>query len=196
MPLTLQPLSQRLHPLHQLTCVLERPLLRAGRRLPAKRPDRLAQILRRFGDVVADLSLERIRVLRRPTAHHALRELDLVLHPLVADRLRRLAQPIRGVRLLTATFAREPIRFGLQPRDVPAERILAGVQIALTFDTVGAGRALHLANVLSDLTLPLFDFVGALGEFLHALLQPGIARILDPARRPLQFLERCIPLGF
>ena len=195
MPLP-HPTPQCLHPPHELSSRLQSPLLPPLRRLPGERRDSRAQVLGGFADVRPDLLLERIRILRRPTADHALRVLDLVPHALIADRLGRLAQFARCARLIASTLARDAIGLRLELLHLGVERILLRAERPHARRAIGARRPLHAPHVLGDPLLALLRLLRVLGKPLHVAGDALVARVLYAPCGAIQFLERRIPLRF
>ena len=113
---------------------------------------------------------------------------------MVPQRLGRLAQLARRTGLIASPLARQPIRIGLELLHLGVERVFLGAECPLACRAIGCSGGLHAAHVFRDLLLPLLQPLRLLGEPLHVARDPLIARVLDPARRAIQFLQRRVAL--
>ena len=113
---------------------------------------------------------------------------------MVPQRLGRLAQLARRTGLIASPLARQPIRIGLELLHLGVERVFLGAECPLACRAIGSSGGLHAAHVFRDLLLPLLQPLRLLGEPLHVARDPLIARVLDPARRAIQFLQRRVAL--
>ena len=150
MRLLLGALAETLDPAHQLARLLERALLLPRDRLTGQRTRGLPQLSRGIGDVRPDLFLECVRILRRPATDHVLRELDLVLDPLLPDRVGCFAEPVRRRRLVAAPLAREAVGVCFESSDLGAQSVLSLRQLLLLFSALCAARAEHLLHIVGD----------------------------------------------
>ena len=112
-------IAHRLEPAHQLARLIERAALSFWR-LPvgAECARRGAHPLGDVADVLADLVLDRVRVLGRRIAKCALGEVDLVLDALLAHRVGRLDGAPRRVRLGLARLATHTLGVRLELLDL------------------------------------------------------------------------------
>ena len=188
-------LAQRLQPLHQCPCALQRAFLRARRRLARHRARGRPEPIRHVLQILADLSFELRRVLGRATANHLLAEVDLVGHPRVTNGLRRFTQLARRLGLITTRFTRQPIGVGFECAYVLPQRILLLAQPPLLFVARVRRRALHLLHTLGDLLLTRLEIARAVGQLLHPTIELVGARALEIARGPVQLFERGIALS-
>ena len=187
-------LPQRLHAAHQLARTVQRLLLSTGRRFGAERTCR-AHLLRDVLEVLANLPLEGVRVVDGPTTNHVLRELDLVAHASIANRVRCLADLSRGARLLTASFSRSTIRVVLQRLDALGQRVLLLADPADLLRALLRRRIRQPLHAFGNVLLAVLKLLRLLGELADSLVHRGGARPFQSIRGAAQLLQRRVALG-
>ena len=183
------PLAERLQAAHEIARLVGGAAERVLLRLLSKRRLGLADLPLQRVEVRGDVVFHRLRVVARRSSELAARVANLLAHPLVANRPRRVVQLARGLLLIAPGVVGQRLEIFLQFADLLVHRVLA-VREVLRLASLSRRRLTELPDFRGDVLLFVRQFLGGPLGVLNVTLRAVALIAIELFLRLTQQVQR------